>query len=1770
MLNSQDGLSIIQLKNEYADYDSYRIEVSLVDISNNYYNHYSNGGIGISEGDDIWVNQLQLTRNNSNQWYRYFDVTKYGTVSYELPNGEHYKGHWFDKYNGYSDSWRNESLKMIIEVVRSTTNDDAYDVATTVYEKESGDELVSIQSVVDDEKLDFNKIYLADLMPYGAWNVSFDEFDFVATKDMRFTSLKLSHEDDDYKLSWEPVDGAEEYIVFFGDTEATVATKYGDTLDVTINELFIDDTSWYKNKYFKVVAILSDMEIGSNAVKLNGDVSMSTLQGRFDGEDYILSWNKFNSADKYQLYYGESENSVDTLLPGSENLSASTLQMRLEDMDATSDFYNKYVQLRALDGDVVYYSNVIKIEDDLRLGVEFVDDSYYLKWSTNTSFKGFYIYYGNKVSKINKYYDYVDGDTMMLEIPDNNNKSSKYFQVWGLTRNNKYTGSNYVKLAGDMTVPKLTWFINDEGVQELNWGDFSDPEKMTLYYGESIDQIDHVMSDPENLPDGTTSYTTNDTSSMNKYIQLRFVKDGIVYYSNVVRSTQFTDIIGEVNPSETAEGEKDLLVKWTNDPDAVGYEVRYRTPGNSGEGTLISGGLSAGSTEITIKDIYGDKKNYLDEEIIVISIYEGDLRTKSSPIVVKEVSFDSLKGVLNSVNLFNINWGKPYYTNASGGESFLVDHYTIRYGSNATIQRDLVENAEHMDELTFDIANVTGDVNAEGYKYYNKYFSVTATKDKVSYVSNVIKSIPQSNLSVTHVNDTYILDWESVAGATGYKVFHGDTELTIDTPYGGLLDITPTELSIPDGDDVSNDYFKVVAILDGGIEIESNSVKLLGNQNMSVLTGVNNVVDYDLSWTAFDGATSYTLKYMDTIDGVEKVMPQFVNIPNDELSKRITNIANSAYNNKYIRLIVNKGNIEFKSNLVRASQIGNISGRVKTNEDENDKKDLVVNWTDALGATSYEVRYREPGSTGEGSIIKTDIGIGVETYAIEDIYGQNRVYLGQEIFVVAKYGDDVKVISKSITAREVKFDTFKGSISKTNVFASEWKEAQVLSTTGQEELNADSYTIFYGDNKTLQNTVVDKAKEISQMNFDIEDVTNTDSSTGHKYYNKYFVVSANKDGVSYDSNVVRSLPQGELSVTHVNDTYILDWESVAGATGYKVFRGDTELTIDTPYGGLLDITPTELSIPDGDDVSNDCFKIVAILDGDIEIESNSVKLLGDQTMSLLTGRDVAENYELSWTAFTDAESYTLVYMNEIDGTENVVGVFRDMPSSELSKQIESILTSEYNNKFVRLIAKKSNIEFKSNVVRASRFADAYGHVTIDGTKRDFDFKWTEIADAIDYVVYYENSDGVELEYPEDLNANSTQITTIKDIENSDYNGMTFRVEAVFDGDVRVTSGAITHNSTVSTKLESVLNTETNDYTLSWTSTSGAEKYRIVYDDQAPILDTNATVLEWLDATKLSEVLNDVSATSPYYHKHFKVQVLKSGVIYDSNTVYSGESPVLSIDKYYGDDFKLHWPLVEKADSIIVQYAEKEDAETYSVYELPLAGSETKKGIADVLRNKKYDNKYFRIVAVFNGFEIESNTVFLTTEVESPVISGRYTAGDYNITWDLIENATSIDIMHVDRDKDNNNALKEKFVISSGNSGTDVSYIITSAEDSGYYEEYVQIRATIKDDKGNEVVVYSNEVFVEEAIIDGTNPTDGGNTVDQPSIEQGEFDGDIVKLRMGNEFEVGYKFVVNDDMYNPYFKVTLQGNEYLSYDKIIAGLYNETTGEKIPVRLVYRI
>jgi hypothetical protein len=385
-----------------------------------------------------------------------------------------------------------------------------------------------------------------------------------------------------------------------------------------------------------------------------------------------------------------------------------------------------------------------------------------------------------------------------------------------------------------------------------------------------------------------------------------------------------------------------------------------------------------------------------------------------------------------------------------------------------------------------------------------------------------------------------------------------------------------------------------------------------------------------------------------------------------------------------------------------------------------------------------------------------------------------------------------------------------------------------------------------------------------------------------------------------------------------------------------------------------------------------------------------------------------------------------------------------------------------------------------------------------------------------------------------INVSSYEITP-EMIENLGLDGKLFKVVAVFE-DTELDSNSIGFDTNFEIGVLSG-SFDGDDYVLEWTGFDGADSFVIIYGEK----DNLSSVVEGaeeLGGNVRTYTIPSVDSESDYYGKYIKVVAVKDGLSYYTNAVKAGLFDSLRFESF-DDIYRLYWDEVIDATGYKIYYGD--DPENIDTLLADLGPTTLEYlinnrdgGAADLF------DKYFKVVAVLDDSEMNSNVLELTETPNFATLEGSYSDHDFVLNWTAVDGIDSLSILYGDEDS------VDQIVVDS--IGTDLeTYTISNiTEDSPYYGKYVRLKAV-----KNGVVFYSNTVLIEDIDF-------GGEPV---STDKGDFDGDLLSIEFGNEFEIGYRYLVTDGMYNPYFHFDLNGNQYLTYEEIIVQVYEVVNGER---------
>lgn len=243
----------------------------------------------------------------------------------------------------------------------------------------------------------------------------------------------------------------------------------------------------------------------------------------------------------------------------------------------------------------------------------------------------------------------------------------------------------------------MTWRPTESG-QLYEWSSFVGATEVELYYGETADEIKHKIE--ENTDKGEdflsdNQFLTTDQLYKNKYVQARYLKNGVWYYTNIVRSTSFDDLGGRMVQHPTKPEQYDFKMSWEDivwpedgsgdDGRVSSYTVYYID--DDGQEVVLTSGLKTNT--YTIEDIYKDNKHLLNKKMFVKAIcpikdtfgISYDSVLISNTVTPRKIKFDSLSGVLNQDNNdYDLKWDVPVQVNDDDEVPAVVNNYKIHYG----------------------------------------------------------------------------------------------------------------------------------------------------------------------------------------------------------------------------------------------------------------------------------------------------------------------------------------------------------------------------------------------------------------------------------------------------------------------------------------------------------------------------------------------------------------------------------------------------------------------------------------------------------------------------------------------------------------------------------------------------------------------------------------------------------------------------------------------------------------------------------------------------------------------------------------------------------------------------------------------------------------------------------------------------------------------------------------------------------------------------------
>jgi hypothetical protein len=402
------------------------------------------------------------------------------------------------------------------------------------------------------------------------------------------------------------------------------------------------------------------------------------------------------------------------------------------------------------------------------------------------------------------------------------------------------------------------------------------------------------------------------------------------------------------------------------------------------------------------------------------------------------------------------------------------------------------------------------------YNYPNKYWDAITTHRFVGNGANAAAAMTDAN--------GYLDNWDSLiannyaANLTNPEIFIGEHGVTL----GGLLDNTQY----------------------GGIYVSESVLRLVTNPNISYLAG------YRLTNGVFTPSNDYGAVLEDAFqDGTE------VNTASLDFNPYYSTPAASL---RVVDGAVNQGTVAWGTTITGGDSVNKTGGTMpalfaQAFKGDNGKNYVVIT---NKSANVHDVDIELDGSNVTAAMTKTWT-TGTGPLITNSSTSPNSVTVQ-----TASTGNPVLVPPYSVVRVEWTRSS-SPSIPRPTVLMNTEAENQAVTLKWQPSLNAAGYKVKYGTSAGNYTTIIDVGNVLTK------NVTGLTNGTTY-YFTVTAYNAAGESSFSNETNTILSIPSAPMSRRAYAETagnIAVEWQSVPGATGYKVKYG----TVSGSYSNTMDV-----------------------------------------------------------------------------------------------------------------------------------------------------------------------------------------------------------------------------------------------------------------------------------------------------------------------------------------------------------------------------------------------------------------------------------------------------------------------------------------------------------------------------------------------------------------------------------------------------------------------
>ncbi len=1038
----------------------------------------------------------------------------------------------------------------------------------------------------------------------------------------------------------------------------------------------------------------------------------------------------------------------------------------------------------------------------------------------------------------------------------------------------------------------------------------------------------------------STSLTSTLTGITSPYTVTGLTAGSTYYFSirakNTIGGTTYVDSTNTLNQTMSASaptgvvatsGTGQISLSWNTVATALSYNV-YR-------GT-VSGVLTQLASGITSTSYVDSSVSDGTQYFYTIRTFNGTESSNSSQVTGMSIANFALTSVSpTSSTSLTISW-----PSVLGAQT-----YDVLYRNNPTGTYTTASNKTSPFILTGLVANTTYYVVVKAKNTIGSGFSVNSSNE----LSQITPVVAPASLVATLSSGDINLTWGSVTGASSYSIYRSTTSGSFSTPLAtGLTSATYADTTTSSG----TTYYYVVSAFNGAESANSSQVSIKPIDAFSISSAsVASSTSIVLTWPAVTGADSYDVKYGTNPASLTTLATQ-------TSPKTFTGLsANTTY---YFVVIaknaVGSGSSE-SSAQVSAKTPTAAPGPVSASATPSQ---IALSWPAVTGATSYNI-YRGT-SAGARTLLAS---------AATNSYNDGAVSNGTDYFYTvratngAESTDSTEVSAKAIGVI---------SISSTSVLSSTSIQINWNSAAG-----ADSYDVKYGTNPASLTTLTGQTSP----------KTFTGLTTNTTYY--FIVVGKNTTGAGTNYSSAQTsattafgAPSG-LATSGTPGQVALSWNSVSGASQYKIFRGTTSGSLSQLSTSTTN-SYTDSTVSDG----TVYFYTVRAFNGTDSADSTevSIKTIAPITITAATVLGPT-SIDLTWPSVAGADSYDVKY-----GTNPAS--LTTLPSQTSPK---SFTTLSANTAYYFVVVAKNttgtSTSLNSDTVSATTPFAAPTGLIASATPGQVGLNWTAVSGATSYKVYRGTSSGaLSL-----LGSSSTNAY----LDTTAVNGTTyFYTVRAYNGLESADSNEVSTQPISNFSLTAASAASASSINLTWGSATGASTYDVQYGTSPGVYLTTVS------GVTSPYTLGSLSSGTTYYINIRARNTVGSGTTHDSNELNAktglGAPATLS--------------LVGSSTNVAISWSAVSGATNYNVYRGTSSGVYSQ--LAAAVTATSYTDStaangttYFYVVRSNNGIESVNSTEKSIQTVGSFTLSSVTvnSSSALTVAWGSASGAATYDVIY---------------------------------------------------------------------------------------------------------------------------------------------------------------